>query len=595
MKDASTLKGKHRYVTAPSVLAGLAGAALATLYALMTLRLPPDSTVQFWVCVAVAVVIGNLLGDRAEQRTLMSVRQLGEGKLAATPENLIRALTDLARLPDVTFWSNLSFWTLGVVITALAFVLWVPAAGTAVGLRIFFIGTAVAPMVSLLAHVLVLRRARRVMTAVAALGVSTIDAMKALPARFQMRYRLMVYAAISVLTPMVLVADFALHHMSNVGAKLLRTPVANQSALLEQAFEREFFSVVLVSALVMAIVLLCGYLGGTAVGEPMQQLAGTTRRIADAKLGLTPFIAAEDEVWAAAAALASMEQHLVVAVRQLKEAGVQITTTTEELVGSTARHEAGASEQAAALAETSATTEELARSARQIAGNATAVSAMASQTLSAAQQGKQSADAFFSSVLKVREGNQAIADSVVKLNKRVQQVGRIVEFIDGIADKSDLLAVNAELEGTKAGEVGRGFSLVAAEMRRLSESVMRSTKEIARLIEEIRDATHAAVMATEAGVKATDAGSTLAQQVSETLGEIVDFANQTADAIRAITLATHQQQTGTDQLVEAMNDILKSTETGAAASAQMANANSDLGELAARLGRTVQKFDVAPS
>ena len=74
-------------------------------------------------------------------------------------------------------------------------------------------------------------------------------------------------------------------------------------------------------------------------------------------------------------------------------------------------------------------------------------------------------------------------------NKRVQQIGKIVEFINGVADKSDLLALNAELEGTKAGEVGRGFSLVAAEMRRLAENVLESTKEIEGLIEEIREAT----------------------------------------------------------------------------------------------------------
>lgn len=595
MTDASVLKGKHRYLTNTSVLASSVGAVMAALYALVALERPPDTTWKFALCVAAAVVLGTVLGDRTEQKRLRNFRRLSLGHEPATTENLVKALIDVAALPDVTFVSNLAYWTLGVGVAAGGYALWVPEAGTWVTLRILFIGIAVTPMVSLLAHVMVLRRARQVMSTLVGLGVPMNEVMKALPARFQMRYRLMVYAAISVATPMVLTADFALHRMSSIGNQLLEITAAQKPQVLAQALDAGFFSVVLVSAMVLAVVLVCGYLGGSAVSEPMQQLAAATRRIADAKLGQAPFIAAEDEVWAAAAALALMEEHLVVAIAQLKDAGAQISTTTQELVVSTQRHEAGASEQSAALAETSATTEELARSARQIAGNATSVSAMASQTLSAAEQGKASADAFFSSVLKVREGNQAIANSVVTLNKRVQQVGRIVEFIDGIADKSDLLAVNAELEGTKAGEVGRGFSLVAAEMRRLSESVMRSTKEIARLIEEIRDATHAAVMATEAGVKATDAGSQLAQQVSETLKEIVEFANRTAGAIRAITLATHQQQSGTDQLVEAMNTILKSTETGAAASVQMATANAELGELALTLDRTVRQFEVVSS
>ena len=132
----------------------------------------------------------------------------------------------------------------------------------------------------------------------------------------------------------------------------------------------------------------------------------------------------------------------------------------------------------------------------------------------------------------------------MRLNKRVQQIGKIVEFINGIADKSDLLALNAELEGTKAGDVGRGFSLVAAEMRRLAESVIESTREIERLIEEIRDATNAAVMATEAGVKATDAGSAaVASRCRRSSARSSTLAGQTFDAVRTISLATHQQQT----------------------------------------------------
>src|SRR5262249_57290846 len=129
--------------------------------------------------------------------------------------------------------------------------------------------------------------------------------------------------------------------------------------------------------------------------------------------------------------------------------------------------------------------------------------------LEATRAGRLKADAFAESMGRMRSDNQRIADSVVRLNKRVQQIGKIVDFINEIADKSDLLALNAELEGTKAGDVGRGFSLVAAEMRRLAENVIRSTRTIEQLIEEIRDATHAAVMATEAGLKTTEAGTLL--------------------------------------------------------------------------------------
>ena len=109
--------------------------------------------------------------------------------------------------------------------------------------------------------------------------------------------------------------------------------------------------------------------------------------------------------------------------------------------------------------------------------------------------------------------------------------------------------------------MGRGFSLVAAEMRRLAENVIESTKEIEGLIEEIREATHAAVTATEArrehhgrGHLAGGAGGRVASSRSWS------WRGQTSDAVRSISLATQQQQTGTDQLAEAMADILRITQ-----------------------------------
>ena len=124
-------------------------------------------------------------------------------------------------------------------------------------------------------------------------------------------------------------------------------------------------------------------------------------------------------------------------------------------------------------------------------------------------------------------------------------------------------------------------------MRRLAESVMQSTREIGGLIDEIRDATNAAVMATEAGVKATDAGAALAQKVGEGLSRIVDYANQSADAMQSISLATSQQQSGTDQLVGAMAEIVKSTFASGAASKEMLVAHDQLISLARDLEQTV--------
>ncbi len=329
---------------------------------------------------------------------------------------------------------------------------------------------------------------------------------------------------------------------------------------------------------------------GVVVGRPMREIAEEATRIARGKLGTPRPVPADDEVWAVSAAFTGMQLHLGRLLGELKGAGTKISAATDDIVKTSTRYEDGATEQATALNETSATTEELARSARQIADNAQAVEEIAQKTLAAAKRGQDGADEFSGAMARMERENHSISNAVVKLNKRVQQIGRIVEFINGVADKSDLLALNAELEGTKAGEVGRGFALVAAEMRRLAENVLESTKEIESLIEEIREATRAAVAATSAGVQATETGGALAREVMQSLGEILQLAGRTSEAVKSISLATQQQQSGTDQLAEAMADILRVTQLSLAATKQVSAANVDLAGLSKDLKSVVGRF-----
>lgn len=592
--SASPLDGLHRFVTFPSTVSGVAGAAVGFLYAFSTVEFPATGLTSLFIVVAAIVGIATLLGDRQEQRTLQMVKALATKSAPPTVENLSQAVRELSRIPDVSFVVNLAFWVIGASAIGVVYSQ-VSTAGFQVAARLAFIGIALGPLIATLGYVAVVKRSREAITRVAAAGLAPKDVIAAVPAgRMQLQRRLVLYAAVAVGTPLLLICDIAVLRMEGTFTRVLaEQTVAAQKLALATELDVGLESLFAVAAVLIILVVVGGFSSGSALSEPMRLLAAKTQAMTRGRLGGSGIVAGEDEIWAVAAGFTTLETQLVLIVKQLQGAGQKIQRTTDELGSSRSKHERGASEQTSALAQTSATTEELARSAKQIALNATQVKDLASQTLDAARLGKHNADQLYTSILKVREGNQAIADSVVKLNKRVQQVGRIVEFIDGIADKSDLLALNAELEGNKAGEVGRGFSLVAAEMRRLSESVMNSTREIIGLIHEVRDATNAAVMATEAGVKASDTGSALARRVSEGLSDILEFATTTADAVQRITLATHQQQVGTDQLAQAMSDILRSTRDGDGASKKMAAANSDLQALASELKSTVDRFEVS--
>lgn len=580
----------NRWVTTPSIYAGLIGFLLSVAYVITTVRFPEGTRLSLVLIGVVVVGIANVLGDRAEQVRLKAVRRLSTGTAPLDARHLGEAAVELSKLPAVSFFSSLGFWCGSAAVIGALWVGWAQVP-VELAVRAAFIGVLCGPAVSVLAYLLVLIRCRAGISALVAAGLPAATLYRLLPPlRQHLARRLFFFAAVTVLTPLVFVVDLGIN---NLGRALDAALVSADAASAQAAFvavEREgLAAAATVVLLVLGLTVASAWFGGSALGQPLSALAEQTRAFAQGQLKQVQVVPAEDEVWAAGVAFGSMAAQLDATAGRLGEAGLKLGTTVEQLASSGTRHTEGGAEQRAALAQTSTTTEELARSARQVSTNSSQVAQLAQATVAAAQAGKKSADAFYASIIQVREGNQTVADSVVKLNKRVQQVGRIVEFIDGIADRSDLLALNAELEGTKAGEVGRGFSLVAAEMRRLSESVMSSTREISRLIDEIRDATNAAVMATEAGVKATDVGKGLAQKVSSSFDSILQYANLTSDAVKSISISTQQQQAGTDQLAQAMGEILKSTEEAASASAQMLAANGDLSLLARDLKAAVSR------
>ncbi len=591
MKAPQGLKGLARWTSRPAALGSIVGTVLALLHGWLTDALPEGS----WD--VLALLLGGTLSVSLwvmavfSRRALRGLYALGEGRLPPTPEHLRAGLLEARLFPERAFAHILQNWMGGALAMAFLFVPLVDGASLTLGLRIILMGLSLGPLSALFIYLLVARRARHAVELIAAQGLSPLEVVAAAPPRrMHIRRRMVLFTAIAVLSPSIFILDATVSRTLRAVEEVVELPpTADKGRVVTDA--RSAIGLV-VAGLVALLVLFTAYVGGTVIAEPLRSITEDATRIAQGDLRPPRVIAAEDEVWATSAAFAQMQAQLGQALTQLRRAGLQISTTTEQLVATSGEQESGADEQAGSLNVTSATTEELARSAQQIAGNAESVSAIAETTFGAAQTGQRGAAAFLGAMQRMKEDNQAIADAVVRLNKRVQQIGKVVEFINEIADKSDLLALNAELEGTKAGEVGRGFSLVAAEMRRLAENVIRSTKAIEQLIEEIRDATHAAVMATEAGLKAMEAGTVLAAEVDESLSLILELARQTSHAVRSISLATQQQQTGTDQLAAAMGDILRVTEQNSAATKQMAAANADLATLARDLKRVVERFHV---
>src|SRR3954463_3796765 len=277
-------------------------------------------------------------------------------------------------------------------------------------------------------------------------------------------------------------------------------------------------------------------------------------------------------------------------VREINEAALRLSSSANQVLAASTQHETSSTEQAAAIHETTATMEELKHASAQIAENAGAVARVAEETLESARSGRGAIGEFIQAMQQIRSDSAAVADSIAKLSKRVERIGTVVEVIDEIADRSDLLALNAALEGSRAGEAGKGFSIVAAEMRRLAENVLDSTKEIKNLITEIREATAAAAGAAEASKAATESGERLGSVAAQAVEGILAGVQETSDAARVINLATQQQRTATEQVVASMAEIEDVTRATTQASKQATGAAAELTQLAGRLAELIKRF-----
>jgi methyl-accepting chemotaxis protein len=208
-----------------------------------------------------------------------------------------------------------------------------------------------------------------------------------------------------------------------------------------------------------------------------------------------------------------------------------------------------------------------------------ALAEMAQSAKAAAEKGNASLDAAKGGVTSVQQTVDAMgairaavlatSQEVENLGKRGSEIGSIVQTIDQIASQTNLLALNAAIEAARAGEQGRGFAVVADEVRQLAERTAVATKEIANLIAAVQQGTGQAVRAMETSVKDVENGAALAEQAGEALGRIVESATDVNSEIRKITEAAGRMETNAEELVTVLEQVGTIAERSTALASEM--------------------------
>jgi twitching motility protein PilJ len=242
-------------------------------------------------------------------------------------------------------------------------------------------------------------------------------------------------------------------------------------------------------------------------------------------------------------------------LERVRKAAMEVTACSNNILVAADQMQAGATQQDQEITNTSSAVEELTVSMKQVSNNAEASAEAARRALDAAEQGNRAVRDTLEGMQRIRASVQATAKKIKSLGDRSLEISEIINVINDITEQTNLLALNAAIEAARAGEAGRGFAVVADEVRKLAEHSRSATKDIAALIKAIQAETNEAVVVMEEGTREVEGGATLADQAGRALDAISSVVRQSAELVQEISLASKQQVRGTEGVAHAMQII----------------------------------------
>jgi len=262
-------------------------------------------------------------------------------------------------------------------------------------------------------------------------------------------------------------------------------------------------------------------------------------------------------------------QQVAVGTTQQAEYSTRTSELVEKMAEAMMKVERGAKEQGIAAAKAAELTASLSEAIQQVEGNARAVTEGSNQATEAAKSGTGIVESTIEGMNRIQVKVGVSAEKVQEMGKRSKQIGAIVETIDDIASQTNLLALNAAIEAARAGEHGKGFAVVADEVRKLAERSSVATKEIGQLIKGIQETVNEAVKAMNEGATEVEGGVELANESGKALGNILKAAEAVRKQANEATEAALRMNKFSEELVRSVDEVAKIAEVNSTASDEM--------------------------
>ena len=289
----------------------------------------------------------------------------------------------------------------------------------------------------------------------------------------------------------------------------------------------------------------------------------------------------------------SKAEAMLAAADKLEQVGSVVSSASTQLSAQIEQSDRGAAESASRLSEAATAMNEMNATVQEVARNAGSASAASAETREKAEAGARVVEKTVHNIEEVHQLSLTLKEDMTQLNEHAQDITRIMGVISDIADQTNLLALNAAIEAARAGEAGRGFAVVADEVRKLAEKTMSSTNDVGNAIKAIQESTAKSMSGVDNAVERIGEATELANQSGQALQEIVATVEATGDQVNAIATASEEQSAASEEINQSIVQVNDMSRQTAEAMGEAAKAVSDLAAQAQGLTNLIQELKQA--